>query len=139
MAWHHLECWSTHGGCSACGYTRDRGPGVQPAHRAVGEPDVPRLTSRARPGQCASPGCRTRIPLVSVPQLCAAHRPPSLPSAEGQGSLLQALLIVTVSPLLVLIAPLILLIWLLTALQPNPQRPPSAVPPSRDTPSPDYA
>lgn len=36
MAWHHEECWSLHGGCSACGRDRDGATKPRPA-RASGK------------------------------------------------------------------------------------------------------
>lgn len=42
MAWHHAECWDTHGACSSCG--------------KEGETDTRALTLKA--STCAWPGCR---------------------------------------------------------------------------------
>ena len=47
MAWHHQECWSDHGGCSACG-----------AAQGVGEGVVERAPAPAAdPPVCAASGC----------------------------------------------------------------------------------
>jgi len=52
MAWHHQECWSAHGGCSACGAAQGVG-------QAAPVPAAVRVAAPAAdpPPQCAAAGC----------------------------------------------------------------------------------
>ncbi|MDF1666000.1 MAG: hypothetical protein P1V97_29860 [Planctomycetota bacterium] len=49
MAWHHLECWDSHGACSACGYKRT------PSQRLANP-----TTLAMNTGDCDVEDCRER-------------------------------------------------------------------------------
>jgi len=47
MAWHHTECWRSHGACSACG-EKGSGPGTAPELDPVGVAEVAALKRRGQ-------------------------------------------------------------------------------------------